>query len=175
MDKKELRQLIRQRVSGISPSIREMSSKGVTSFVTSEPQWEQSKVVLLFNSLPDEIDCGYLIRDAVCSGKTVILPVVDGDTLSLVKYDPDHLVVGSFGIMEPDCSCEEVSPEDIDLAIIPARAYSMLGVRLGRGKGYYDRLLPQLACPKWGICYTCQLIPDLPSDKWDIPVDRVFF
>lgn len=175
MDKKEIRQMIRQRVSGISAQMRKSSSESIAMLIGFEPQWGDASTVLLFSSLPDEIDCSPLIEDAISKGKRVVLPVVDDDDLRLVQYIPGKTVLGAFGIIEPDSTCPEVPAEEIDLAVIPARAYSMLGVRLGRGKGYYDRLMPRLACPKWGICYTCQLIPDLPQDEWDVPVDRVFF
>lgn len=175
MDKREIRQMIKQRVSGISPQMRKISSDSIAMLVGFEPEWASASTVLLYSALADEIDCSPLIEDALSKGKKVVLPVVGNDELRLVQYIPGKTTTGAFGIIEPDSTCPEVQVNDIDLAIIPARAYSMIGVRLGRGKGYYDRLMPKLSCPKWGICYTCQLIPDLPMDEWDVPVDRVFF
>ena len=68
-----------------------------------------------------------------------------------------------------------VLPDEIDLVIVPAVALDIKGNRLGRGKGYYDRLLPQ--CPqayKIGVALECQLLEELPVDPFDAPLDAVF-
>ena len=75
---------------------------------------------------------------------------------------------------EPTADAEPLSGlEDTDLAIIPGRAFTESGARMGRGKGYYDRMLKDLTCPKIGVAFRCQLVDDLPTDSWDIPMDEV--
>ncbi len=82
-------------------------------------------------------------------------------------------MVGAFGITEPEDSCPTVDPSEIDLAIVPGLAFSRSGIRLGRGKGYYDRMLPRLNCFKLGVCYSVALSDSIPSEKWDVPMDKV--
>ncbi|MDL2305912.1 5-formyltetrahydrofolate cyclo-ligase, partial [Bacteroides sp. OttesenSCG-928-D19] len=79
--------------------------------------------------------------------KTIILPVVEGGILQLRTYStPENLDTGLYGIKEP--SGEYFTNYHlIDLAIIPGMAFDASGNRLGRGKGYYDKLLPNIAAP----------------------------
>ncbi|MCQ2148222.1 MAG: 5-formyltetrahydrofolate cyclo-ligase, partial [Bacteroidales bacterium] len=166
---------IRSQVSTISEETRALLSGEVALSVLASDEWIHAKTVLLFNSLPDEIDMSYLFDKAVESSKKVVLPGVKGDELELYYYDPSRITTGSFGILEPTADSDPARPCDIDLAIIPGRAFTATGKRMGRGKGYYDRLLPSLSCPKIGVCYPCQIVEDLPVEKWDIPMDKVIF
>jgi 5-formyltetrahydrofolate cyclo-ligase len=76
----------------------------------------------------------------------------------------------NWGIEEPiPTLCTRIDPADIQMALIPAIAFDQAGHRLGYGKGYYDRLLPQLHCPCYGIGFTEQLVPDsLPVEPHDV-------
>jgi 5-formyltetrahydrofolate cyclo-ligase len=65
--------------------------------------------------------------------------------------------------------------DSIDLAIVPGVGFSPQGARLGRGKGYYDRLLPNLHCPKIGLALPCQIADEIPTKEWDIFMDEVIF
>lgn len=175
MDKKELRKIIKAKVSEIAPETRALLSENVALSIEKTDEWIKAKSVLLFCSLPDELEMNYLITDALDSGKKVVLPVVNGDSLDLFYYDPLKMRKGTFGILEPTSDSALAQEKDIDLAVIPGRAFTVEGKRLGRGKGYYDRLLPNLNCPKFGICYPCQIVVDLPVEEWDIPMDKVFY
>jgi len=63
---------------------------------------------------------------------------------------------------------------EIELAIIPGMAFDSAGHRLGRGKGYYDRLLPNLKTAKLtGICFPFQLLEEVPAEAHDISVCKV--
>lgn len=129
--------------------------------------------MLLYHSLPDEVDTHDLIRRWAAS-KRIVLPVVRGDDLELRLYTgDDSLTTGAFRIGEPtgppftDCG-------QIDLAVIPGVAFDRLGNRLGRGKGYYDRLLPRLkGTYKMGLCFPGQLVDRLPAEEHDVRMDEV--
>ena len=84
----------------------------------------------------------------------------------------DNTQLGAFNIQEPVGSTT-VPLSTIDVAIIPGIAFDKNGIRLGRGKGYYDRLLCQCDVLKVGICYDFQLMDKLPSDTHDIPMDII--
>ena len=66
-----------------------------------------------------------------------------------------------------------VTGDEIDLAVIPGVAFDRYGHRLGRGKGYYDRLLPQIPAPKVGICFPFQLIEEVPAEAFDFRMDTI--
>lgn len=175
MTKQELRQQIRNSIQRLGDAERDVQSLYVCLQILGSAEWQQANTVLLYAAMPDEVSLQLLIDDALGSGKRVILPVVEGDHLLLRQYDPQHCAVqGKFRILEPTAECTEVTDlSSIDFAIIPGRAFTRRGHRLGRGKGYYDRLLPTLQCPKWGVCFTCQLVRFIPVEEWDVTMNRV--
>ena len=132
--------------------------------------YRKARVVLLYWPLPGEVDLRTLIEDG---GKRVALPVVVGDRLVLREYSPSYMTKGAYGILEPDVRAPEINPQEVDIAIIPGVAFDHQCKRLGRGKGFYDRLLPSLQCMKVGVAFSFQVFETIPSDPWDIPMDMV--
>lgn len=129
--------------------------------------------VLLFHSLPDEVDTHSLI-ERYRSTKTILLPSVVSDHLELHEYGTEaSSTVGAFNIIESEGRIVPISEyQDIELAIIPGVAFDKEGNRLGRGKGYYDRLLPLLKCHTIGLCYPFQMVEQVPHEPHDIKVDE---
>ncbi len=80
---------------------------------------------------------------------------------------------GTFGILEPENALPEIPP--LDLAIIPGLAFDRENNRLGRGKGYYDKLLNTHSLYKVGACFGCQLFDEIPHEAFDVKMDRVVF
>lgn len=137
-------------------------------------RYQSSKIILLYSPLSDEVDINMLIANAFDNKKTVLLPKVAGEYLTLHIYEGAHsLERGAFGILEP---MGEVFSDyaKVDLAIVPGMAFDAACRRLGRGKGYYDRLLPLLAdAYKIGVCFPFQLLPEIPCDAHDVRMDEV--
>ena len=147
-------------------------SKSVIDNLTSDELWINAHRVLIYSSLWDEVDTSWLLRQYI-QEKSVILPTVVGDSLELHEYvSQNTTVVGAYGITESTGPIV-TDYDSIDLAIIPGRAFTPDGCRLGRGKGYYDRLLPLLHCPTIGICFSFQILENIPIDTHDIKVDKV--
>lgn len=138
----------------------------------------QHPTVLLYAALPDEVPTLRLIEDLCRKGWGVVLPCVVGPTeleLRLCRKLDDLEVSGPYHIPEPRGPLFTL-PSTLDLAIIPGVAFDKAGHRLGRGKGYYDRMLADTAfdnVPKVGLCFDFQLVDHLPVDEHDRPVDRV--
>ena len=104
--------------------------------------------------------------------KSVYLPVVCGDDLKLRLYNKNNLKKGAYGILEPTGDdLEELST--IDLVIVPGVAFDKTCNRIGRGKGYYDRLLKNIDVPKVGICFDFQIIETVPTEIFDEPLTAV--
>lgn len=174
MEKKELRQIIRARKASYSKEQLEVMSVSVCRDIMQDGAWRAAGVVLLYHALPDEVNTELLIERAVFMGKTVLLPVVVGDDLELRVYEGDSsLSVGAFGIKEPIGPVFPLSEYDsINLAIVPGMAFDAYGNRLGRGKGYYDRLLPRLRnAMKIGVCFPFQMVERVPSEVHDVKVE----
>ena len=96
--------------------------------------------------------------------------------MELRRYTgPSDLAQGAYKIMEPTGEVFD-NYTDIDLAVIPGVAFDKDGNRMGRGKGYYDRLLPKLGNTyKIGICLPFQLVEKIPTDEHDVRMDEVLF
>ena len=151
MTKQELRKQIKQEIQKLSAADRDTASLFVCLQILGTAEWQQANTVLLYNALPDEINLQLLIDDARGSGKEIILP----DQSANAPVIPTEVVA------------------EVNLAIIPGRAFTRNGKRLGRGGGWYDRLLSQLKCPKWGVAFACQIKKDIPTDEWDIRMNKI--
>lgn len=129
--------------------------------------------ILLYCSLPDEVSTQAFI-DRWYGKKRLVVPLVVGEDLVLKEYDPLKIRPGYMGIPEPTGEAVTVEPSEVELAFIPGVVFDGEGSRIGRGKGFYDRLLPKLACTKVGICFRFQKVTDrIPCDPWDMKVDNV--
>lgn len=169
MTKQELRKLIRERKALCTMEELTKLSEEICRKVMATPAWQDARTVLLYHALPDEVNTLSILR---ARGKSLLLPVVVGDDLELRVYD-GSTTEGAFHIQEPIGLLFTDYPS-IDLAIIPGMAFDREGHRLGRGKGYYDRLLPHLThAYRLGICFPFQLLDSVPTEEHDMKMDAV--
>ena len=175
MTKQELRKQIKAKIKLMTEAEREAASVRICQQIISSSEWQKAKTVWLYAALPDEVDLTTLMHDAEQHAKRILLPVIDGNNLQIRHYDPQYMATDNkYNIMEPTTHCPMLSNlDEIDLAIIPGRAFTREGLRMGRGKGYYDRILATLSCTKWGVAFACQMMEQLPTDPWDVPLDRI--
>ena len=169
--KQELRQAIRRQ--------KQMSSgddaSGALRQLRQHPRLTNADTLLLYSALQDEVPTQSLLDELVAQGKTVLLPRVVSDTdMELRQYTGlQDLQVGAFGILEPTGKLF-TDYEKIDVAVVPGMAFDKEGHRLGRGKGYYDRFLRLLPKTyKIGICFSWQLVDNVPTDEHDILMDQI--
>lgn len=172
--KKELRKYIAE-LKTLHTTSTTLLSDEILSRVEKHPVFQKAQTVLLYYSLPDEVHTHDFIQKWY-NRKRILLPVVVKDTLELYTYTgPDKMTIGAYGIEEPT-EGKFNKLKDIDLAIIPGVAFDRRGNRLGRGKGYYDRLLPFLVGTyKLGICFPYQLLESVPTEDFDIRMNEVIY
>lgn len=172
MTKAELRKHIRQ-LKALNQESALADSYLIIQALEADMHFQNAKTVLLYYSLCDEVNTHAFI-DKWYSQKLVLLPKVVGDELELRCYHGAHeLKKGSFGIAEPTGELF-TDYDQIDFVAVPGMAFDMNGNRLGRGKGYYDRLLPQLTnAYKAGICFPYQIVDEVPVESNDIKMDRI--
>lgn len=177
MNKKELRQFIRNEKRQYSSSQLEELSLSVLSRLNENEHLQKAKTILMYYSLPDEVNTHQYIDYLLALGKKVLLPeVIDGENMVIREYTGKHdLKEGAFHIMEPIGSLfPEEKYQEIHLAIIPGMAFDQQGNRLGRGKGYYDRFLQKIPqVYKIGICFPFQLVDEIPTKETDIKMDAI--
>lgn len=171
--KSEIRTAAKQAVKSLLPEQRISKSALIVKEILSLEAVKSAKVVALYASLPDEVISGEAI-DTLATQKRVVLPRVAGDDMDFYPYDPTAMEIGSFGISEPQTEVA-IDPSEIDVIIVPGAAFTLSGVRCGRGKGYYDKYLSRngFRAIKIGICYKEQLAEDIPSEPHDILMDCV--
>lgn len=200
MDKQELRKEIRNRKRQFSQDQLGELSLSAISKLRKHPKVMAAHTLLLYYSLPDEVNTHEWIDELVAEGKRVLLPVVVNDKDMVIReYTGKHdLAEGSFHIMEPIGKLfpEEKYPE-IEVAIIPGMSFDDDGHRLGRGKGYYDRFLAKLRgmevdksgtevdksdtedknlgteVYKIGVCFGFQKLQEIPFESHDILMNEV--
>ena len=174
-DKQELRKEVRRKKQSCPKEQLEKWSQAVCHLLEQTEEFQNAETVLLYYALPDEVDTTPLIRKyAGC--KQILLPVVCGDDLVVRRYQNEQTlsVENPLGIPEPEGEDINLSKTNIDLVVVPGMAFTANGCRLGRGKGYYDRLLPRIpAAYKLGLCFPFQLLDQIPAEAHDIPMDEV--
>lgn len=138
-----------------------------------QPAFKEAHTILLYHSMKDEVHTHSFI-EKWSKQKTIILPVVVGDMLELRHFTgSEDLKPGSYGIAEPTGKLFN-DYTAVDIAVIPGVAFDLSGHRLGHGKGYYDKLLPKLSTAvKAGICFPFQLVEEVPTEPFDIPMDII--
>ena len=172
-EKKLIRQQIKAKKAATSPSERTEWSDVIMNSIEIHPLFQRAKTILLYHSLPDEVQTHEFI-EKWRKNKHIVLPSVQGDRLILKTYSGKGCMKkGCFNIEEPTGEAF-TTYDDIDLAIIPGVSFDKRGNRLGRGKGYYDKLLPLQKAYKIGICFQFQLTDKLPTDVFDSPVNEVW-
>ena len=173
-EKKEIRRIVRQRIKEMTPECRDAAAVAIFRNIEQSHTFDEAHCIALFAAMNDEVATSAALLRWCEMGKRVVVPRVEGDIMRFYDYDPAQMTIGAFGIEEPTSEVE-VMPEAIDLMIVPARAFTREGIRLGRGGGFYDKYMsqPTFRAHKIGIAYACQIFDSLPHDPHDIAVDTV--
>lgn len=171
MEKSEIRRNIRRLRMMLSDVEKEQAAAEVFSRLENTAAFMMADNILIYHSLPDELQTISFLRKW-SDKKHFYLPRVNGVNLDLLPYVESELRRGAYDIEEPSGS-DTADVDDIDLMIIPAVAFDRKGNRLGRGKGFYDRLLATTNATKIGVGYEFQLFDELPSEKHDVPMNIV--
>lgn len=173
--KKELRKELRLKRKSIVE--KQQCDEFIRENLICSDLYLESKQVLFYACLDDEINIDECITDALLLGKKAALPVCRDDNGNMDFYyvnSMQDLISGFFGVREPDINkCEKVTDFSDSICIVPAIAYDRNGYRLGYGKGYYDRFLKNNSLISVGVCYNELIEDNLPVDEYDIPVNYI--
>jgi 5-formyltetrahydrofolate cyclo-ligase len=156
---------------------RTMSMAAVSRLLLLDEYLRAETVHVYVSSLNNEVDTVGLICLMFDSGTRVVVPCCGSEARSLhhVRIESlDVLQPSRFGIMEPEClPGNEVSPDSIDLVIAPVLAFDRTGGRLGAGGGYYDEFFSEVRCPRAGLAYSFQEVPEVPREPHDRTLDII--
>ena len=173
--KSDLRAHLRARLEKISPAVRAMESIELCDLL--QAQIPSAHTVLFFAPMPDELDVWPVLELSLALGTNCALPYFDTEKKSYIARQLTNLntdiVVGKFGLREPASTCAEIPLDKFDLILVPGMAYDISGNRLGRGYGFYDRLLEKAVGIKCGVAYDFQLLEKIPSEPHDAKVNFI--
>jgi 5-formyltetrahydrofolate cyclo-ligase len=158
----------------LSARERHDASAAIAERLLRQPELRRPGHVLVFAAMDDEADLAGAIGPLRERGVRTLFPRVRGDDLELVAAsDLLTLKLGYRGVREP--SGPRIDPGIVDVAVVPGVAFDPHGGRLGHGGGHYDRLLARLPsdCLRVGVCFSAQVVPRVPRQDHDEPVDLV--
>ena len=170
--KQQLREQMRAESKRHSAEERAKAAREICERIRAHELWKRAHRVLLFIPTPLEPDIWALAKE----GKHVSVPAFNEH---LGRYEArqiqgeQDLVAARFGIREPRATCPLTDLQTVDLVLAPGIAFARDGTRLGRGKGYYDRLLAVVRATKVGVCFDWQVLPTIPRDPHDVSMDHI--
>ena len=176
MDKKALRSQIREKKRAMS--LQEIEEKSVVlaeQFLQSE-LYRSAKSVYGYLPYNQEVRTTAMLRQAQLDGKRVAVPKVYGDEMKFLWLDDlDQVEKGYSNIPEPIAD-EPVADDPTALVLMPGLAFDKEGHRIGYGGGFYDKFLAaEPGHPTLALCFDFQVLPQLETEAFDIPVDVVLW
>ncbi len=178
--KQDIRDEVANKMTSLSADEVDKQKQAIENRLFEFANYLESRIVLLYTPARSEVDTLEIIRRSYLYGKIIVLPTFDpsAHAMRLFKVDDldKDLVQGPRGNLEPNAKrCKSVPIDCLDIAIVPGIAMDEKGGRIGQGKGYYDRLLPELPITtrKVGLVYELQIVPVIPLESHDKYVDIV--
>jgi 5-formyltetrahydrofolate cyclo-ligase len=174
-----IRKAILDQRDALAPEERALRSLLIKESLFRLPEFLAARSVMFYVSFRSEVETHAMIREALASGKMVVVPITDMKDRRLVlsrleDFDTD-LAPGTWGILEPKQEkIRPVSCRDVDLVIAPGAVFSEKGWRVGYGGGFYDRLLKDYNNCVVALAFEMQILNDVPfMPERDIPVDYI--
>ena len=176
MDKKALRKQIAGQKRAMTPQQIDKKSQALTELFLQTEQYRQAKTLYGYLSYNQEVRTEAILRRALADGKTVAVPKVYGDTMRFICLENiDRVEKGYAGIPEP-IDDGPVADDPTALVLMPGVAFTAEGARMGYGGGFYDKFLSaEPEHPTVALCYDFQLVDEIPTESYDVPVDLVLW
>ena len=158
----------------LSPAERKQKSSQIKKIILASSFFAEAEWIMLYLNFRDEVETTQLAEEVLKRGKRLVIPYCEKRSIQIIPCEISDLNrevgLSSYGIREPLADFfRPVAAEKIDLALVPGVAFDYHGNRIGLGKGYYDRFLPQLradACVV-GVAFACQLFERIPTESHD--------
>jgi 5-formyltetrahydrofolate cyclo-ligase len=159
------------RLRRIDKLVRESLSARARAVLCAQPVWIQAQAILFYVPRKDELDLWPLVQAALGAGKRVLLPryqpEVDAYSACEIRNPSKDLLSGRYSIPEPAPHCLAFPLKPLDLLLVPGVAFDLLGRRLGRGRGYYDKMLATQSGVRCGVGFDEQIVSEIPVAPHD--------
>lgn len=173
-----LRETVLSRRNALTKDECLLSSRAIQTLALELPAYVASRSVALYSPAQNEVDTEEILKNALIEGRKVFYPRngADGAGQFIRVASGDDLRAGRYGILEPT-GTERLSDGDRqDLVLfVPGIAFDAAGNRLGRGKGWYDRILASLddKAILVALSYDFQVVEKVPTEAWDRKVHYI--
>jgi len=173
--KKELRSRLRALLASISPQIIQDRSRAAADRLFQTPEYQRAEIMMIYLSLPHEVDTTPIVLQAWKDRKKVVAPQVSWESRQMIPLEirnlDEDIASNRLGIREPIRGLP-IPIELIDLVIVPGLGFDPFGNRLGRGRGFYDRFLgkPEFAGIPCGLALEEQVVDSIPGGPHDMKV-----
>ena len=176
MDKKELRRIIREKKRAMTVEAMEAASRRLGELFAETEEYKSAKTIYGYLPYNQEVRTVPMLQKALDDGKKVAVPKVYGDDMKFIYMDDLSAVSeGYAGIPEPTAD-GPVADDQTALVLMPGMAFTKNGDRMGYGGGFYDKFLAsEPEHPTVALCYDFQMVEELPTAEYDIPVDKVLW
>ncbi len=173
----ENKRLLGIRILGLRQKLSDRQvtndSKKIATKILNLEVLKNAQLVALYIPINKEVDAKIIIDGLAPSNKTVCIPAFCNGDYVFAKFDNrDNLEKGPFGILQPE-EIRIVDASSIDIALIPGVMFDKNGIRLGYGKGIFDKLLAKSKAVRIGLAYEFQVVDSLPREKHDLAMDLV--
>jgi 5-formyltetrahydrofolate cyclo-ligase len=176
MEKVELRRQLRDRLLALAPEQRKEKSRKACRNLISTPQFQEASIIMMYLSLPHEVDTSEAILYAWQLGKTVAVPKISWQQRHMIPVQINSLETGfstgAWGLRNPMTGVP-IPFGQIDLVITPALGFDRGGNRLGRGGSFYDRFFAnkEVVAARCGLAFREQILESIPVTESDEPVE----
>jgi 5-formyltetrahydrofolate cyclo-ligase len=174
--KNSIREACRSACRALTPEERQRANMALSRRLLVLPEVASATTVLAYAAMPEEADPADAVRALGERAVRIAWPRVSGDgVLSLHAADAGRLLPGFRGILEPPEDAPLVDPAEVDVAFVPGSAFDAGCQRIGKGGGFYDRLLPALRgdALKVGIAFDEQVVDEVPVQPHDVALDAI--
>ena len=177
MNKAELRRMIRQKKQAMTAEQIASASCRLGELFAATEQYRNARTIYGYLPYNQEVRTVPILERALRDGKQVAVPKVYGEEMRFL-YITDfgsQIAPGYAGIPEPIAD-GPVADDPKARVLMPGVAFDKAGHRIGYGGGFYDKFLArEPAHPTVALCYGFQMLPELPTEDFDIPVDLVLW
>ena len=176
MSKEMVRQQISDRLKTLSDRDIQQKSAQACKQLCELDEFKHAKVIMIYLSLPREVDTSAAILEAFGAGKKALVPKMIWQERKLIPVVIETLncemEIGRFGLRNP-VGNQTLPVSSIDLVVIPGLGFDESGNRIGRGAGFYDRFLAdnQFSGFRCGLAFEDQVLNTIPVSDHDMSVD----
>ncbi|MBT3377695.1 MAG: 5-formyltetrahydrofolate cyclo-ligase [Lentisphaerae bacterium] len=183
---KQQKSALRRRLRAAEPLtvadiVKRQVDREICDLILGSTPYGSAAAVAAYAAMPREVDLALLMEAARRSGRRVLLPRysqrLGAYEMVPVANEDAETCVGEYGIREPipglaGAAREAICNKNV-IWLVPGLAFDDAGNRLGRGGGFYDRLLVGVHGVKVGVAYSWQVVDSLPAEPHDVTVDAI--